>query len=191
MSAVLERPVPTGRPEPRFRLRRRAHKVALTAHVLTSVGWFGVAAMVAFVAIVADTTRDPEFAHSMYRTLEMFPWLSIPLGAAAVVTGAILSLGTKYGFIRHWWVVAKIAISIAVIVTDALLLARFAHSAAVDGTASTPLAHGAVAHVVVLAVATVLSVFKPRGLTAWGRRRRDRAATQTQTQAGSAGTRST
>lgn len=188
MSVIVDGAARVGRAEPRFRLRRRAHKIALTAHVLTSVGWFGVAGMVAFAAVMAEATKDREFAHSVYRTLEVFPWLSIPVGLAAVATGALLSLGTKYGFVRHRWVVAKIVISIAVIVTDAVLLARFAHDAAVDDSASTPLYHGAIAHVVVLAVATVLSVFKPKGLTRWGRRWRDAATAQ----AGSAsGTRST
>ncbi|MCU1457820.1 MAG: hypothetical protein JWL73_1912 [Actinomycetia bacterium] len=154
-----------------FRLRGRWHKVALLTHILASVGWFGIAAVVAFLAIGAGATGDADLRHAGYRVLETLPWLSIPVGAAAVLTGAVLSLGTAWGFVRHWWVVAKIAIATAVIVTDAVVIASFAHDAAAAGHAAGPLRDGAIAHVVALTVATVLSVFKPRARTPWGLRK--------------------
>ena len=40
----------------------------------------------------------------------------------AQATGVVLGLGTVYGLVRNWWVVAKIAISVAVVVTDAVLV---------------------------------------------------------------------
>lgn len=159
-----------GGPGARFRLRRRAYKIALTAHVLASVGWFGVAVVVAFCGLAAAATDDPTLAHALYRTMEAVPWLSIPVGLVAAATGGVLSIGTIYGLIRHWWVVAKIAIAAAVITTDAVLVGRVAHNAAVSGDPATPLYGSTIAHLVVLAVATVLSVFKPRGRTPWGRR---------------------
>ena len=55
----------TPRPGPRFQLRGRAHKVALTAHVMSSVGWFGVAVLVAFSAITAASAGDPAYAGPM------------------------------------------------------------------------------------------------------------------------------
>jgi hypothetical protein len=99
--------------------------------------------------------------------MELMPWLSVPAGILAVVTGTVLGLGTTYGLIRHWWVVAKIVIAVAVIVTDALLVIKAAHDAAVTGEPATPLYGSTIAHVVVLALATVLAVFKPRGRTPW------------------------
>ena len=51
-----------------------------------------------------------------------------------------------------------------VIVTDPLLIARAAHDAVATGQTPSGLLGPAVAHVVVLTVATVLSVFKPWGL---------------------------
>jgi hypothetical protein len=157
--------------QPRFRLRRRAHKVALVAHVLSSVGWFGIAVAVACAGLTAAATDDPPLALSLYRTIEAAPGLSIPAGLLAIGTGVILSLGTRYGLVRHWWVVAKIAIAVAVVVTDAAIVSRVAHDAAMTADPTAPLYGSTVAHVVVLAVATVLSVFKPGGRTPWGRRR--------------------
>ena len=58
------------------------------------------------------------------------------------------------------WVLIKIVIAVAVIVTDPLLVARGAHVAALSGDTPSWLTGPTVAHVVVLGVATVLSVFE-------------------------------
>jgi len=151
-----------------FRLRGRAHKAVLTAHVLASVGWFGIAVLVAFCAITASSAGDPDYADALYRVVETAPWLSIPVGLLAVATGVLLSLGTIYGFVRYWWVVTKIVIAVAVIVTDPLVLAAAARDA-LAGNADGVI-QPAIAHCVMLAIATVLSVFKPFGRTPWGKR---------------------
>jgi hypothetical protein len=116
-----------------FRLRRRARKVALTARGLASVGWFGIAVMVAFCGIAAETTNDPTLAHGMYRSMQTVPWLSIPVGLLAGGAGALLGLGTNYGLVRYWWVVAKIPIAAALIATDAVLVTAVARNATVTG----------------------------------------------------------
>ena len=155
-----------------FRLRRRPHKIAFTAHVLAAVGWFGIAIAVAFCAIASALTNDEALSRALYRTLETLPWLSIPVGITAVGTGSVLGLGTTFGLVRYWWVVAKIVIAVAVIVTDALIVVAVAHDAVVTGQAQPPLYGSTIAHVVVLGAATVLSVFKPWGRTPWASRER-------------------
>jgi hypothetical protein len=169
--SVATRALPATAPpatQPGFRLRGRARKLALTAHVLGSAGWFGIAIVVAFCAIAAAATNDPAQARALYRTMEAVPWLSIPVGLVAIATGALLGLGTTYGLVRHWWVVAKIVIAVAVVMTDAVLVTRVTHAAAATGYATAPLYGSTIAHVVVLAAATGLSVFKPRARTPWG-----------------------
>jgi hypothetical protein len=143
----------------------------LTAHILGSVGWFGIAVFVLFAFVVSEATGDRALATGMLRTIETIPWLSIPVGAAAVATGVVLSLGTKWGLVRHWWVVAKIIIAIVVIVTDALVISAAAHDHLVHATAPGDLYGPTIAHTVVLGAATLLSVLKPRGRTPWGRDR--------------------
>ena len=59
---------------------------------------------------------------------------------------------------------------VAVIITDPLLIARGAHDAAITGDTAGTLFGPTFAHVVLLTVATILSVFKPKGLTPYGRR---------------------
>jgi hypothetical protein len=154
----------------RFRLRRTGHKVALTAHVLASVGWFGVAMLVAFLLIAASATGDPTYSLALYRSVQTAIWLTVPLGLIAAATGVVLGLGTTWGLARHWWVVAKQFIAAAVVATDLVLVAPGVQDA-IDGHLSRPLIDPAIAHCVVLAAATILSVWKPRGRTPLGRRR--------------------
>lgn len=169
---------------PAFRLRGKTYKAALTLHILTSVGWFGVAVAVAFCGLAAASTSDPTVSRALYRFMELAPWLSIPAGVAAFASGVLVSLGTVWGLFKHWWVVAKIALAIAVIVTDAFVVRAVAHDALVTGAPEAPLYGSTIAHVAVLAIATVLSVFKPKARTPWSpapqRTARPRGRTTTQ-----------
>ncbi len=165
-------PPPTSPPTPtrgRFRLRGRPYKLALTAHVLGSVGWFGVSVFVLFAFVASQVTGDAALSNALLRTVETSPWLSVPVGLIAAATGVLLSLGTKWGLIRHWWVVAKIAIAVIVVVTDAFVLGHAAHDHLAGASAPGDLYGPTIAHAVVLAVATLLSVLKPRGRTPWRR----------------------
>lgn len=150
-------------------LRGRAYRVFLTLHVLSSVGWFGLAAAVGFCAVRAATVSTPAESATVFRLMAVIPWMTVPVGLVALGSGVVLGLGTKWGVLRHWWVVIKIVIALAVLVTDPLLIARGAHQAAVTGDAPQWLYGPTVAHIVLLCVATVLSIFKPRGLTPRGR----------------------
>ncbi len=155
--------------QPRFRLRGRPYKLALTAHILGSVGWFGIAVFVVFAFVASVVTGDAGLSNALVRTVETSPWLSIPVGVIAAATGVLLSLGTKWGLVRHWWVVAKIAISIIVILTDAFVLGHAAHDQLAAASSPRDLYGPTIAHAVVLGVATLLSVLKPRGRTPWSR----------------------
>ena len=141
--------------------------MALTAHILTSVGWFGIAVVVGFCGIAVAVTDDPTLPPALLRVIETAPWISVPVGLVAIATGTLLGLGTVFGLARHWWVIAKMCIAVAVIVTDAVLVGRIAHEAVATGIVERALYGSTIAHVVVLAIATVLSVFKPGGRTPW------------------------
>jgi len=153
----------------RFHLTRRPRLVALVAHVLTSVGWFGVAVLVAFLLVAAGSTGDDPLARSLYRAVETSVWLTVPLGALAAATGVVLGVGTKWGLARYWWVVIKEVAVVPVVVTDLLVVAPAARDGA-QGHLSGPLLAPAIAHVMLLGLATMVSLAKPFGRTARGRR---------------------
>ena len=94
----------------------------------------------------------------------------MPLGFASGLTGIVLGLGTKWGLARYWWVVAKEIAVIPLVLTDLLVIRPDVHEAA-SGNFSGRLLDPAIAHCVVLALATTISVVKPFGRTPRGRRR--------------------
>jgi hypothetical protein len=158
----------------------RLRKLALTAHVASSVGWLG--AVVAFVAlaVVGLASQDPETVRGAYLVMEPAGWfVLVPLAFASLLTGVVQSLVTTWGLFRHYWVLFKLAINL--VSTTVLLLYTQTFSAmasvAADPTAdlgavrnASPLLH-AIAALLLLLTATTLAVYKPRGLTSYGRRK--------------------
>ena len=157
-------------------------KFALTAHVTASVGWLG--AVVAFLALAVAglTSLDSQRVRAAYLAMELTAWFVIvPLSLASPLTGVIQSLGTTWGLFRHYWVVAKFVITVPATTFLFLHMRPIGHLAHV--VAETTLTRGdlaglriqlvadAVAAMVVLLVATTLSVYKPWGMTPYGRRK--------------------
>ena len=166
-------------------------KFALTAHVTASVGWLGAVAAFLALAIAGLTSEDPQRVRAAYLSMELTGWyVIVPLSLASLVTGLIQSLGTVWGLFRHYWIVIKLLINVfasvllLVHMSPTTYLAGVAAAAALSATdyqrLRVQLVADAGAAVVILLVATVLSVYKPRGLTAYGRRkqREERAPLQ-------------
>lgn len=158
----------------------RLRKSALTVHVTASVGWVGAVAGFLALAIAGLTSRDAQTVRAAYLAMELTAWFVIvPLAFASLITGLIQSLGTTWGLFRHYWVVAKLGLT--VLATIILLVKMEPISYLAGAAGSGTLVHGAlrgvrvqlVVHAVggmlVLFVATILSVFKPWGLTPYGR----------------------
>jgi len=149
-------------------------KVALTAHVVSSVGWLGAAAAYLALAIAALTSARPEMVRAAYLAMEPIAWAAlIPLAIASSLTGVVQGLGTSWGLFRHWWVVMKLLLTVfATIVlllhvpTTVDPLARLAGVGLSPGPGALPseIVHAG-GGLLVLLVAAVLAVYKPRGTT--------------------------
>ena len=160
-------------------------KLTLTAHVISSVGWLGAVVAFLAVSITGLMSKDSQMVRSAYITMELIGWFVIvPMSLASVVTGLIQSLGSAWGLFRHYWVVVKLLI--AALATGILFLHMQPISEVAQAAATTTLSPGemrqlriqlaadAGAAVLVLIVATALSIYKPRGLTPYGwRKQRD------------------
>jgi hypothetical protein len=156
-------------------------KLALTVHVTSSVGWLG--AVVAFLglAIVGLTGGEPMRVRAAYVAMDLVTWtVIVPASFASLLTGVIQALGTPWGLFRHWWVLIKAALTL---VATLLLLVHthpihIASRAAVDNALATgdlralrtQLVVDATAALLLLLTTTVLSIYKPRGVTRYGRR---------------------
>ena len=160
----------------------RLRKLALTAHVASSVGWLGAIAGFLALAIAGLTSPDARMVQGAYLAMELTGWwVIVPLSLASLLTGLIQSLGTTWGLFRHYWVLAKLLM--ASLATLVLLLhmqpigrlARVAAAATLSAATlrdlRIQLVADAGAALTVLLLATLLSVYKPKGLTRYGRTR--------------------
>src|SRR5918997_572837 len=88
-------------------------KLALTAHVTTSVGWLGAVAAFLALAIAGLAGDDGPTVRRAYVGAEVITWaVIVPLCLASLVTGVVQSLGTSWGLVRHWWVLIKLALTV-------------------------------------------------------------------------------
>ncbi len=155
-------------------------KFALTAHVTSSVGWLGAVACFLALALVGLTSQDAQTVRGAYLVMEPAArFVLVPLAFASLLTGLVQSLGTPWGLLRHYWIVFKLLINVFATIVLLLYLPtfRFMAGVAADPSAdlgvvrnASPVLHAALG-LLVLLVATVLAVYKPRGRTRYGRRK--------------------
>jgi hypothetical protein len=157
-------------------------KFALTTHVSSSVGWFGAVAAFLSLAIIGLTSQNAQTVRAAYLSMELTTWaVIVPLSVAALLTGIVQSVGTTWGLFRHHWVVAKLGLTVLatiILLVHTQPIGRVAAVAAERMLTSADLRQlriqlvaDAGAALFALLVATTLSVFKPWGLTSYGRRR--------------------
>jgi hypothetical protein len=156
-------------------------KFALAAHFPLSVGWIGaVAAYIAF-DVAAATSQDAQTLRAAYLAMELIArFVIVPLAFGALLTGLVVSLGTKWGLFRHYWVLISLLLTIiatVVLLAETQTISYFADIAADPTTSSddlralgSTLVHS-VGGTVVLLVILVLNVYKPRGMTRYGQRK--------------------
>jgi hypothetical protein len=159
-------------------------KLALTAHVTSSVGWLGAVATFLVLAVAGLIGQDEQMVRSAYLATELTTWFMIvPLAFASLLTGLVVALGTTWGLFRHYWVLVKFMLTI--LATTLLLLhtqpigrlAAVARQTSVAGADARALqiqiVGDAGAAVLALLVNVTLSIYKPGGMTAYGRRRQE------------------
>lgn len=160
----------------------RVRKFALTAHVTVSVGWLG--AVVAYLALAIAGLTYPEAprVRAAYLSMELIGWfVVVPCGLAALLTGLVQSLGTEWGLFRHSWVPAKFLLTagaVTVLLMHIPAVSRMAGIAAettlsradYGGPRVQLIVHAGAGLLVLLAI-TALSIYKPWGMTRYGRRK--------------------
>jgi hypothetical protein len=167
----------------------RLRKVALTAHVTTTVGWLGAVVVFLALAVVGLTSPDAPTVRGAYLVMEPAAWLVlVPLAFASLLTGIVQALGTTWGLFRHYWVLFKLLITVFATLVLMIYMETFRVMAGVAADPSADLGvvrnaspglHAALA-LLVLLVATVLAVDKPRGMTPYGWRKQHERRTVSQ-----------
>ncbi|MBI3004313.1 MAG: hypothetical protein HYY49_02730 [Ignavibacteriales bacterium] len=160
----------------------RLRRFVLTAHIIFSVGWLGAVAVFLAHAIAGLTSEDAQIVRAAYLAMGLSVWFVIvPSNIGALLTGLIQSLGTQWGLFKHYWILVKFLLTI---VGTILLLAHTQPISYMAGVASerlisntellglrVQLVADAAAALLLLLATTILSVYKPWGMTAHGLRK--------------------
>jgi len=159
-------------------MRIALRRFLVTTHVTSSVGWVGAVLVFLAVATIGLTSPDEATVRGAYLVMAPAAWfVLVPLAHASLLTGVAISLGTPWGLFRHYWVVWKLVITLVATVVLAIYMDTFRQmaGAAADPAITlglvrnpSPLVHAILALILLLA-ATVLAIYKPFGMTAYGR----------------------
>jgi len=152
-----------------MRLTPRWRKALLTTHIVTSVGWLGISAVLLTLSVAGMRGADPEVVYPALGLIGTV--LLTPLAVVAWIFGLLSSLLTRWGVFVHWWVVVKLVattiLTVLVLFVLGPTLRLAATGAALSGEQREQLLAAPIVQTVALIVITVLSTYKP-----WGRLRR-------------------
>ena len=166
-------------------LRPKPRKALVTAHAVAAACWVGIAFTFVAMSVVAMSINDIQATRVIYELMATFdvtllPWANF----ATVLTGLALSITTKWGLIRYYWLAAKLAIAVGILILafgflhtnlenaahQAAWLAETGGTAAQLTTASDVVLWGFGCAALSLVGAVLLSLYKPGGRTRRGRR---------------------
>lgn len=161
-------------------LTRPVRRGALVIHVAVSVGWLGLTVGLLALGITAYTCDSAAMTQAAYRSMKVFgDWLVVPIALLTLISGVVLSLGTRWGLARYHWVWIKFWLTLVTVTASTFALRPTIDAAADSGIPH----HSLVAAPVVASTAyffmTAISVLKPWGLTRWGEKRRGEKNRQT------------
>ncbi len=158
-----------------------SRKLMLAAHLTCSVGWLGAVAAYLVLDITVATSADPQVVRAAWIAMGLVTSLTIvPLAVASLLTGLVMSLGTKWGLIRHWWVLISLLLTVfalLILLSESGVIGNVASIAAAPTTSDerllalpSTLPHS-LGGLMVLLVVQVLNVYKPQGVTPYGWRK--------------------
>jgi hypothetical protein len=165
-----------------MKLSPSLRRLNFTAHLTASLSWIGALAVFFAHAVASVASQDAQLVRAACIAMGITAWFVIlPLSIGSVVTGLIQALGTAWGLVRHYWVLAKLLLTALATVVLLLKLAPIStvSSAALASTFSPADFSGlrmsllihAFAGMLVLLTIAVLAVYKPAGLTPHGARK--------------------
>ena len=157
-------------------------RFTFTTHITSSIGWLGAVMAFLALAVIGFTSDDEVKVRGAYLLMAPAAWfVLVPLAHASLLSGIVLSLGTTWGLFRYYWVVLKLGITVFATVILLIYMGTFRQMAGVAADPvldlaavrnASPIIHAILALVLLLA-ATVLGVYKPFGITEYGKRKHE------------------
>lgn len=164
-------------------MRPGLRKLALSVHLTLSIGWIGAVVAYLGLGVAAVTSEDVQSVRAAWIAMELTGWyVIVPLAVTSLLTGLVMSLGTKWGLFRYYWVAISFVLTLlstAVLilhmptVTSTVDVALKAEGGALEALGGD-LLHPAIG-LVILLVVQVLNLYKPPGMTRYGWRRQQAA----------------
>jgi hypothetical protein len=167
-------------------MTRAVRKLLLTTHVTLSVSWLGAVATFLVLSIAGMVSQNAETVRGAYLAMDLIGLsVMVPLSFASLATGLIQALVSQWGLLRHYWILTKLTLT--VLATALLLLHQYSAVGAAAkrvlgaaagtlpsaGRLGIQLVVDATLAIFALLTATTLAVYKPRGLTMYGRREQE------------------
>lgn len=159
-------------------------KLVLAVHLTLSVGWIGAVAAYLALDVRTVTSEDLQTLRTAYMAMNTVAGaVIVPVAVASLVTGIVISLGTKWGLFRHYWVLISLVMTIFATVVLLVEMGTVRHNAHIASLPRTSVAElralgstlvHSIGGTIVLVVVLVLNVYKPRGLTRYGWRKQQR-----------------
>lgn len=163
-------------------LTPRWRKLALVVHVVSSLGWLGITMVNTVLTFTSVFTDDPQRQHAAILMMDQVGgYLLLPVSLTALVSGIVLGVGTKWGLVRYKWVAIKLVLTLiaAGLTLFSLLPGIRELAAAAESTMDGAFVemgrrvdgfYPIIVSTTMYVTMTVLSVYKPGGKTAYGRR---------------------
>jgi hypothetical protein len=163
-------------------VRKTARQWLLLLHVVFSVGWLGAGAGNLVIAVEAAITASPTIRTVCYDLIDRLDFaLVIPLAFGSLGSGLLISVATRWGLARYWWVLVKLTLTVAVIVFSTFGVGvwveqSIAATSTLDSASpvATPLVVGASGNIAAFLFMTWASITKPWPKTPWSTPTRSR-----------------
>lgn len=152
-------------------------KLTLAVHLVSSIGWLG--AVVAYLTLdLVVANRDAQLVRGAWIGMGLITERAIvPFAVASLLTGIAMGAGTKWGLLRHWWVLVSLMLTLFAVAALLSETRVIAHGSALAADPATPverllelrstLPHS-IGGLIVLLVVQTLNIYKPQGLTPRG-----------------------
>lgn len=149
-------------------------KPVLVGHITFSVGWIGAVTVFIVLAVTGLTTMDNQLSRSVLIAMDICAWFVIvPFCFISLITGLAQAYGTNWGLFKHYWIVVKLFLTIAMTILLLLHLQPISYLANVAKESSFSNANHASqlldiitkagAAILVLVAITTISIYKPWG----------------------------
>ncbi len=95
----------------------------ISAHIATAGIWFGTGLCMVIIALYNLKTTNGDQLYAINSVMQLLDEVVIiPAATASLVTGALLSALTNWGFVKYYWVITKWIATISLIVFGTLWL---------------------------------------------------------------------